>query len=978
MTDLATLAIQIKTSGATTANQALNSVERSANKAERATDKLSNSFGRLQRLLALAGVSAGITQLLQITDTMQSMRNQVGFLTNSVSELNAVQNELFKIAQNTRASLESTTQLYVRAGQAVKGYGYSQQQILQFTDTINKAMAVGGVKAQEQASALLQLSQALGSGRLQGDEFRSISEAAPIILDTLAEYMGKSREEIKKLSTDGKLTSKLIFEAFSGSVNSIEEKFAQLPISFGGAMQQLRNAFMKFIGDFDSASGVTGVLANGISLLAQNFNALAKALGYATAAYIAYNAVSIISNFSKATNSVNLLSASFSYLTKMVRSATIAMMANPVGALIAAIIGATYVFDQFISDLQFGASTLEMTWGDVVLGVWDDFKNVVSDTGKWFVDLWNKATVEGSKAFDGFLGAIISVGVNLFDAWKTINNSIIGIFKASYTTIITVWNNFPAAIEGLAVVAFNGLVSLAEKAINTLISLIKAPIDLISAALQKFGGEGFDTSSFDISLKDFELKTSHQAQNVGNSISQAFAEGLSKDYIGEAFKNTVGYLEQAGLRYKNKSKDGEKTDLSNSVSATNINTSSDVDKIKDALKQWRQYYNDLERNHATAWERIALEEQYSLQDMLEKARKANASYEEIEKAKMLITERYAQERQSIVEKYVPELKFERELKEQLKEIEQLKKAGRLSDEQAGNALLSLGEKYNPVIKAQREYIQNMKEIKMLQENGILTEAQVNQASSEQEYQKWLATADKSDPTNGMILGIQRFGDSVGDVMGNVAQITENAFNGMADELTNFVMTGKADFGSLAKSILSDISKMIIKMMIFKSIEMAGTSMGFNMSFMKSMTFANGGYVGYAVGGYTGNGGKYEPAGIVHRGEYVLTKEATARLGVDYLNYLNYGDVKNQSFSNGGGVGVPKLPAISYQGNNPNINVKIINNGEPVNANVNTKQTNDGVELTIELLKQIDRIADQRYRQNQLKDMRSGGALNSRT
>lgn len=68
-------------------------------------------------------------------------------------------------------------------------------------------------------------------------------------------------------------------------------------------------------------------------------------------------------------------------------------------------------------------------------------------------------------------------------------------------------------------------------------------------------------------------------------------------------------------------------------------------------------------------------------------------------------------------------------------------------------------------------------------------------------------------------------------------------------------------------------------------------------------------IGFSSGGYTGNGGKYTPAGIVHRGEYVLTKEATARLGLGYLDYLNYGT--KRGFANGGGVGVPSVPSAHY-------------------------------------------------------------------
>ncbi|MDO9940162.1 tape measure protein [Glaesserella parasuis] len=143
---------------------------------------------------------------------------------------------------------------------------------------MNKAMAVGGVSAEAQASALFQLSQALGSGQLQGDEFKTIAESAPIILDVLAEYMGKSRAEVKKLAGEGQLTSKLIFEAFNGSTEKINQKFEQMPLSFGGAMQQMENAFMKFADEQNRTLGITENLAAGISFLAQNFEYLAGVL----------------------------------------------------------------------------------------------------------------------------------------------------------------------------------------------------------------------------------------------------------------------------------------------------------------------------------------------------------------------------------------------------------------------------------------------------------------------------------------------------------------------------------------------------------------------------------------------------------------------------------------------------------------------------------------------------------------------------
>src|SRR5699024_11020644 len=124
---------------------------------------------------------------------------------------------------------------------------------------------------------------------------------------------------------------------------------------------------------------------------------------------------------------------------------------------------------------------------------------------------------------------------------------------------------------------------------------------------------------------------------------------------------------------------------------------------------------------------------------------------------------------------------------------------------------------------------------------------------------------QSNPLLGLQDGIVKFGEAANNVMANVSQITQNALGGMSDVLTDFVLTGKANFNDLAQSIIKDISAMIMKMMVFKALESAfgGTSFG------KLLGFSQGGLVGFDNGGFTGLGGKYTPAGIVHKGEYVI-------------------------------------------------------------------------------------------------------------
>lgn len=218
---------------------------------------------------------------------------------------------------------------------------------------------------------------------------------------------------------------------------------------------------------------------------------------------------------------------------------------------------------------------------------------------------------------------------------------------------------------------------------------------------------------------------------------------------------------------------------------------------------------------------------------------------------------------------------------------------------------------------------------------------------------------QKDPVQGIKNGIQTIEDDVTNVAKNVENITVNAFNGMSDALTDFVMTGKADFRSLVTSILSDITKMIIKMMLFNAIKQAASSMGYG--------FSEGGYVGFSSGGFTGPGGKYTPAGIVHKGEYVITKEATSRLGVDYLNYLNYG---TRGFANGGGVGVPKVPTMpmigssSSQNNEVNITIHIDQNG---NTETDTQQT-------AEQAKQLSQMIQVQVLDVLAKQKRAGGML----
>lgn len=187
-------------------------------------------------------------------------------------------------------------------------------------------------------------------------------------------------------------------------------------------------------------------------------------------------------------------------------------------------------------------------------------------------------------------------------------------------------------------------------------------------------------------------------------------------------------------------------------------------------------------------------------------------------------------------------------------------------------------------------------------------------------------AKRADWLDGASNSFQDWGRSATDMYANVGQVATAALDGLSSQLTDFLTTGKASFADFAKSIIGMIIKMIIQMTIFNAISgfMGGAKQ--SPAPITNLTGkANGGIVGkgFAGGGFTGAGGKYEPAGLVHRGEFVFTKEATKRIGVDNLyklmrGYANGGSVGNmQSIAAGGGGVALNMGGIEVNVNNGN-------------------------------------------------------------
>jgi tape measure domain-containing protein len=224
----------------------------------------------LARTFQFLGIAVGIRGVLQLADAYTNLQNRIRVLTRDEDERAAVSERLFRIANDTRQSVESTAQIYQRLAVAGREAGKSQHELLNITETLNKAVVISGATAGEAEGALIQLSQGFAINQLRGQELRSVLEQLPIVADLIAKEMGVTRGELLKLGAQGKITGDVMFDALSKARKEIDERFKNTVSTFGQAFAVLRNQIILYIGEMDKATGVLGVFVSGIRFVADN------------------------------------------------------------------------------------------------------------------------------------------------------------------------------------------------------------------------------------------------------------------------------------------------------------------------------------------------------------------------------------------------------------------------------------------------------------------------------------------------------------------------------------------------------------------------------------------------------------------------------------------------------------------------------------------------------------------------------------
>lgn len=986
MTETATLKVDVVERGAKKVSVNLDAVSRAAEKAEKSTDKFKkelsateieakktgSALGALKNIAASYLTFRTIESAVKMADTMTILRSQVNLVTKSQEESITVQSKLFDISNRTYASLEATTTLYTRTARALQHLNKSSAETLKFTEAINNAMRLGGVSAGEQASALLQLSQAMGSGVLQGDEFRSLAENAPILLDILSKHMGVMRGELKQMGADGKITSEIIFEAMTKASDELSKKAASMPVTFGQAFQTMKNHTMVFIDDLGNSTGIMSAVASAVTVIGENirlFLVPSIALAVTWLSRLAVVGVRAL------VSSMGFLAGPAGILTlaagAMMFYATNTAHANTeTKALESSVLSAATSFSK-LNEAQLKGKKNEVA--DVLANQRKELielskeaeeyeKYIKSVEGQNRIRSGQKAPLEKAKTDLENINAKIADLNDRMKETASIGDQIANALE-KYTTGFGHWNedDFIGPVPTKEFEAVNAeiksihdsmaLIGLEGKALEVTAKIQKGEYGKINSIQEEWLKA--EAAKYDLMKKQASVLSGMQSTSK-DIINQFLKSGMSKEsaFIFDLKQQGFDGATAGALSVFKKF-----TDDNNSSSRT-VSSGGGTNPFTDRLKSLSEEAAKLQainaeiRKYGEAGRYTALQEiTLELENQNGVLRGISATQKQmlLDQAALLDNQRQANEVLTLGSDYkqrLDDMGFELDL------------IGKTADE-----IDDL--RFNRELEIKVRMIANGAS----QETIDLLTKEIAKIKELKDAYDGKRDATNNSPLGGISDGFDKYVNSMGTVREQFATVTESMFGGLTDAVASFASGADKNFSEMTRSVLQNISKMLIQMAIMNTMKMAFGD------FFSGLGKANGGIVGFANGGvvdlarerggFTGFGSKYEPADIVHKGEVVWSQADVARHGG-----LSQVERMRKGFSNGGLVGgMPVSAPMQYQQAQQSSGDIIINITQHEDGSQEIDVTKDG--------KALENLVKVNVKKEIANQLRSGGQLSKR-
>lgn len=418
-----------------------------------------------------------VGKALNISDELTMTTSRLDMMNDGLQDTQELTNMVYAAAQDSRGSFSEMANVVARFGNNAKDAFGSSEEVVAFANLIQKQMTIAGAGTQEASNAMLQLSQALGSGVLRGDELNSIFEQAPNLIQSIADYLDVPIGQIREMAGEGELSADIVKAAIFDAADDINAKFEQMPMTWGQVWQSMQNtammafqpvlqrlndianseAFQSFVNGaieamatlanvvlniFDVIGQVGGFIADNWSIIEPVVLGVAAAMGIYTAALIANN---IVQGISAAIKGIAALQASVHAAALMMESGATftataaqygfntALLACPITWIILLIIALIAIIFAVCSAIAHLTGVANSGFGVITGGinvVIQFFKNLGLSVANIALGIGSAIGALASNMMAAFSNAISSVQAWFYDLLSTACNVIAGIAEA--------------------------------------------------------------------------------------------------------------------------------------------------------------------------------------------------------------------------------------------------------------------------------------------------------------------------------------------------------------------------------------------------------------------------------------------------------------------------------------------------------------------------------------------------------------------
>lgn len=574
------------------ANAGLRQMEEQLKQNNQVVNRQQSLFSGLKgKVGALVGAYAGMQTIkmgVGVSDELTQTTARLNMMNDRLQSTKELQDMIFQSAQNSRGAYLETADVVAKLGLRAADAFSSNAETVQFAENLNKQFVIAGASQQEMASASLQLTQALGSGVLRGEELNAVFEAAPNVIQTVADYLNVGIGEIRNMASEGQITAEIVKNAMLGATDQINEQFNQMPMTWAQRWTQIQNiAIQKFepvlqminnlanSGSLDrfvngAISGLT-VVAKVVTVtfnavgavggfIADNWSIISPVIYGVVAAIGAYVIMQAISAAVSGAHTLALGIQAIAYMTMGIAAANatmfqyglnMAMLAFPglwVAAIIIGIIVAIGIFINRMIDSEATASSVFASICGGVNVVLQFFKNLGLGVANVALGIWEamKATAENIK------GAFNNAIINIQTEWLGFVNIVL-----SGVQQIIEWLNYIPGVN----INTDGIASSIQNRANEIAQL--------EASKYKYQDVGDAFSKGSSRFNAFENGWSSKAYDEGYKWGSS-AGGKIKDMFGG--KDAASAASAAGSSIP--------SSLTNGVGNIDKNT----DKIKDSVQ----------------------------------------------------------------------------------------------------------------------------------------------------------------------------------------------------------------------------------------------------------------------------------------------------------------------------------------------------------------------------------------------------------